>query len=731
MAIRNNFGQTRFGVRAPKAVIDIVTGDIVLNLDPSSYSGSGTWYGVSPTTLNATLNMGTLHSNEINGIMYLDGYDDYISVSYSSLLNFTDGYKDLPFTITGWFKMGDSYGGPVISKSDNGNGTQCNYSISVSKTGINFTLYSNGGGGIYFGSTISIQENVWYQYSVTYTGGTNTSGYQTSFNGTVKIYLNGVLYPNTSGTWGVAYDRLRALTNPLYIGSFGTNGQFEGKFKGNLGQTIIYSKVLSATEILQNYNATTNIRYTISNMFSKYNGHAAIYSIRRINDSYTGPAMRVRKSSDDYEYNVYYDQSGNININDLSNQGDLYCSVWYDQSGNGRDLIQSIKSKQFRIASNGVVDTLGGKLALYRVSGTETISATFSSNLSTPNSIFSVMSISNTNGTIFENSSNFSTYYSNGSLRASAGTEISIPHSPNITSAKLYQFNIDGVNSRLSVNNSKGNASNAGSNSNMNGITIGGTQSNQIKLQELIIYDRPQDWNRTNISDSINSYYSLYTKTSASDLIFNFDPSNVNCYDGTENVIYDLSSENYNGVIYNGASYSSVEGGMYFDGINDHIVTYKNINLAESAKTLSVWIKLNNTNGGSLIRIGSGATGNLFELIVSSTSLAGHFWGSGYSFGVSSGKNMTGVYSHVVMTYKQKNKSNVGVTSIYVDGVLKGSFNTTLTNGSYPLYISNPAYSGTSWYNGWVYSAKLWKKDLTASEVLAEYNSTKSRFGIQ
>lgn len=711
----------------------IIMSDLILNLDPQTYSGSGAWNGTSSTTLNANLYNGALHSNEIGGIMYVDGYDDYISVPYSPLLNFTDGYKDLPMTIMGWCKFPEN-GGPIVSKSDTGAGVQNNYSVGISKNGIEFTLYAgNGssGGGIYFDINKTLQPNTWYQYAVTYTGGTNTSGFQTQFNGTVKIYLDGVLYPNTPGTWGVAFSRIMSYTNPLYLGSQGTNGSWQGKYKGNIGQTMIYNRVLTATEISQNYNAT-NFRYSVSNLFSKYTGQAAVHSIRKINQSYTGPVMKVRRSLDDAEADIYFDGSGNLDTQSLLSfvgSGDGYCSVWYDQSGNGRNMTQSIKSKQLRIVGSGVVDMLGGKPALYKLGTSEGMSSSFGTSIVSPNTIFSVLSFSDTSS-LFGNGTNLSVIYNGGLLRGSAGTEISYSQTSGLTNAKLCTFNIDGTSSRLSINNSKGIYGNAGNNS-MNGFTIGGTLSGEVKWQEVIIYDRPQDWNKRQISDSINNYYSLYTSTSQTDLIYNMDASDISSYTGSGTSLFDISSENYNGVLYNGCSYSTANGGgFYFDGINDYISTDRQFNLAESSKTLSVWIKPVNNTGGSIIRIGAGINGQLFEIIAGGSNITGHFWGAGYAYGINAGKTLMNNYTHIAMTYRSQRNGASGVVSIYVDGIFKGSTNVTLNNLSNTLFISNPAYSGTSWFNGYIYGAKLWSKELTSSEVLSEYNSTKTRFGL-
>ena len=98
--------------------------------------------------------------------------------------------------------------------------------------------------------------------------------------------------------------------------------------------------------------------------------------------------------------------------------------------------------------------------------------------------------------------------------------------------------------------------------------------------------------------------------------------------------------------------------------------------------------------------------------------------------GVNAGKTLMNNYTHIAMTYRSKRNGAAGVVTIYVDGVSKGTTNVTLTNGTQELFIASPAYSGTPWFAGYIYDAKLWGKELTASDVLSEYNSTKTRFGL-
>jgi len=57
---------------------------------------------------------------------------------------------------------------------------------------------------------------------------------------------------------------------------------------------------------------------TATYLFDGYGGAAAAYSLRKLSSSYTGSAIRVRRSSDNAEQNIGFDASGNLDTSTLS-----------------------------------------------------------------------------------------------------------------------------------------------------------------------------------------------------------------------------------------------------------------------------------------------------------------------------------------------------------------------------------------------------------------------------
>ncbi len=91
--------------------------------------------------------------------------------------------------------------------------------------------------------------------------------------------------------------------------------------------------------------------------------HRAI-SLRRLLSAYIGPAIKVRRSSDNSEQDIGFTSDGDLDtaaLTTFAGSGSAYVTAWYDQSGSARHLTQTTTAKQPRIVSAGTVDTLNAK----------------------------------------------------------------------------------------------------------------------------------------------------------------------------------------------------------------------------------------------------------------------------------------------------------------------------------------------------------------------------------
>jgi len=88
------------------------------------------------------------------------------------------------------------------------------------------------------------------------------------------------------------------------------------------------------------------------------------YSLRLLRNTYTGDAIRVRRSSDNTEQNIGFTGQGTLDLatlNSFCSGTNGFVTTWYDQSGNGVNLTQTTAGNQPQIVSSGSVLTQSGK----------------------------------------------------------------------------------------------------------------------------------------------------------------------------------------------------------------------------------------------------------------------------------------------------------------------------------------------------------------------------------
>ena len=213
-------------VSAAPTTASIITTGLVLNLDAgnlASYPGTGTtWTDLSGNGNNGTLINGTSYSSLNGGTMLFDGINDMVSVAHSPNLNSTT------ITVSMWIKFGSSLSGDKVlfSKGSEGSRTYWFYESN----GVYFAY-----GGFTGRIPAEILVNQWC----------NIVGVQTST--TTLIYLNGVLYSSGGGAAS------STTTQGIGINSY-SSGIYHASAK-NIPQVAIYNRALSATEVLQNFDA--------------------------------------------------------------------------------------------------------------------------------------------------------------------------------------------------------------------------------------------------------------------------------------------------------------------------------------------------------------------------------------------------------------------------------------------------------------------------------------------
>jgi hypothetical protein len=113
--------------------------------------------------------------------------------------------------------------------------------------------------------------------------------------------------------------------------------------------------ILSSIGIIDSINRSPNI--------DEYLPAKALYSLRKVRSAYTGNAIRIRRSTDNAEFNIGFDANGVLDTAAIQTHiGANSATVfrWYDQSGNGFDFENSTASEQPAIYTSGSMLTRNG-----------------------------------------------------------------------------------------------------------------------------------------------------------------------------------------------------------------------------------------------------------------------------------------------------------------------------------------------------------------------------------
>jgi hypothetical protein len=224
---------------------NVITDGLVLYLDAAntkSYIGSGTtWTDLSRGGNTMALVNGPTFNSSNNGSIVFDGIDDRVSLTSS----INTGQN---FTVSAWIY-------PTLL----GGTRRCVVANSYNYSGRNGWLLNVAGGGGTNGFFLSLGADLAYRTSannlltvnqwafisaVCVSGGTN-----------LLLYLNGVEVPSYLGT--LLSSGTITYTYPQFnLGFRNVGGVTTDPYTGRIAQTSVYNRVLSAAEILQNYNAT-------------------------------------------------------------------------------------------------------------------------------------------------------------------------------------------------------------------------------------------------------------------------------------------------------------------------------------------------------------------------------------------------------------------------------------------------------------------------------------------
>ncbi len=282
-------------------------------------------------------------------------------------------------------------------------------------------------------------------------------------------------------------------------------------------------------------------------LLDTFSGAAASYSLRLLSNSYSGSAVQIRRSSDNVEVDVSFDNNGVVSLDSAVtnvteettgsstsiltravNLGEFVANAsytdadslgstdsatvqcWYDQSSNSNDATQDTAGSQPTIVSSGALVTDNGKPA-FTSTGQTSLSFTQISDI---NSVFLVLRPThfthNYLSFILGDSSNYD-YHSGGSGKwmNAAYADPVVRDGDNYlngTSVNLTTLNRSAGQYVLSMIHTANTAvaSRISADRNISGRSWVGN------LQELIIYSDGKTDQRTDIETNINTFYDIF-----------------------------------------------------------------------------------------------------------------------------------------------------------------------------------------------------------------------------
>jgi microcystin-dependent protein len=227
--------------------------------------------------------------------------------------------------------------------------------------------------------------------------------------------------------------------------------------------------------------------------------------------------------------------------------------------------------------------------------------------------------------------------------------------------------------------------------------------------------------------------FSFSPRTVTDGLILNLDAANSRSYVSGSTTWADLSRNNNSSTLTNGPTFNTASGGsIVFDGVDDFVLsTHPTTNIFSSltSYTVSFWIRVTSYGGNGSVLLSATGSNNLFMQVQS---------GSAYIGTLGSPNNFLTLTTNDIGNISLNKISNIvwvknSTTALfYLNGTqytFPGSATFTFTGLDRTINIGKYTSSGFN-LPGNIYNMSVYNKALTATEILQNYNSLKTRFGL-
>jgi len=217
--------------------------------------------------------------------------------------------------------------------------------------------------------------------------------------------------------------------------------------------------------------------------------------------------------------------------------------------------------------------------------------------------------------------------------------------------------------------------------------------------------------------------FSYSPKIVTDGLVLYLDAANTRSYPDTGTTWSDLSRSGNNGILTNGPTFNAGNGGsIVFDGSNDYVSLPT---ITNNIYTIDFWYKMGGNDGSYGYFASSGDNG--FAIGEGGPGIGYgqfYYWNSSVSTGLGTIPSTTN-WNHICTLI------NVSTNNIQIYGNGNQLSNSTISNMSTSVSnIGRYITSNTHYLKGNLALYKIYNRALSATEILQNYNATKTRFGL-
>ena len=272
-----------------------------------------------------------------------------------------------------------------------------------------------------------------------------------------------------------------------------------------------------------NSAATAQVAAAFDYLLDDYSGAAVAYSLRLLDSTYSGSAVRVRRASDNTEQDIGFvdNELDTSSLETFCSGTDGFVTTWYDQSGSN-NTTQTTAANQPKIVSSGSTITENGKPAVQFDGGNDQLTSTFGTTYNQPTYSFLTHNFTSAPSAFDGVIGSIGTEHRlimGATLKYTLQAGGSLSYNEYSTDQSLLSYKIQSSDPKVFFNGTQESVS-AGSSigtTGLQGLVLGGINSGSgsgnspVQIQELVIYDSDQDDNRSGIETNINDFYSIYT----------------------------------------------------------------------------------------------------------------------------------------------------------------------------------------------------------------------------